>query len=480
MILTTAQWLAIAPLLVVGAGVAALLLQGCFGRNRTAAATIGLVTLATAALLSAPTADGAVAIPVTPLFMVDHGARLLWMLFCGAGLVVVALLRDYECGARDPADEGVLLVLLAVFGALLLAAANHAASLLLGLELMAVAFYGLIAWPTHSPQRLEAATKYLILSAAASAALLFGLALLYLLAGDAGLDALAPLAVAGSSPLALAGAALLWTGLAFKLALAPFHLWTADVYQGAPLPVTALLATLSKAAVAAVLLRLTAVLPPQGVLWGLLALLAAASMLVGASAALLTRSLKRMLAYSSIANAGYLIVPVLIGGPLGAEAVLFFLFAYVPAGLIAFGALSQISALEGAEADDPAALRGLWQRRPALALGLMLALLSLAGVPLTAGFLGKVYIVATGVDAGTWLLIGALVISSALGLFYYLRIAVLLFQPPDDAASALPHRGVRWSPIPLALSCGLVLWWGILPASLMQEIRTTTQAVAPG
>lgn len=478
MMFTFSQWLGLAPALLLCIGIALLMLQSLGRRDRHRSVAITILSLAAAMLLAAWVCEP---VELTELFVFDAYTRALIVLLCGAGLAGALLFFDAE--PDDGSDECGLLLLLAVLGGVLLAAARHAAGLLLGLEILTVALYGLIAWPVRSPARIEAATKYLVLSAASSATLLFGLAVLYLVGGSARLDALPQLFVHGAAPeeqrLAVLGTALLWAGLGFKLSLVPFHLWTADVYQGAPLPVAALLATLSKAAIAAVLLRFTAIQPLPPDLASLLGWVAAVTILAGAGAALLTTNLKRLLAYSSIANAGYLLVPFVLGGSLARESVLFFLFTYFPASLTAFGVLTRLSVRTGGQSDGPSPddLRGLWQRRPGLSLCLSLALLSLAGIPLTAGFVGKFYVVAAGVDGRAWGLVAAIVIGSALALYYYLRLIVLMFLPPGNDTPPDMNDDLAGSGLLLAGLSALLLWWGMLPAQLMDRLGAAAGAL---
>lgn len=475
MTFTSAQWLGLAPMLLVSGGIALVMLQAIMHRGPRPAFWIVVLALAGAMLASSLVPEP---VAITDLFLFDAYACTLTMLFCGAGLAGALLLFADE--APDSGDETAILLLLAVLGSISLAGARHAAMLLLGLEILTVALYGLIAWPARSPARIEAATKYLVLSAVSSATLLFGLAVLYLVGGSVSFETLPQLladgVVAQDRHLAALGTALMWAGLGFKLSLVPFHLWTADVYQGAPPPIAGLLATLSKGAVAAVLLRFTMAHPLPEALATVLGWIAATSIILGSGAALLTINVKRLLAYSSIANAGYLLVPFVVGGPLSNESVLFFLFTYFPASLAAFGVLSKL-AKEGDEDLGIAHLRGLWQRRPGLALCLGLSFLSLAGIPLTAGFVGKFYVIAVGVEASNWGLVAAVVIGSALALYYYLRPIVVMLLAPDDAAPSDMSESSLGDSALLAGLCALLLWWGLMPAPLMERLGTAAQSL---
>src|SRR5205823_6514881 len=234
--------------------------------------------------------------------------------------------------------------------------------------------------------------------------------------------------------------------LGFKLAVVPFHMWTPDVYEGAPAPVTAFVATVSKGAVVALLLRYlvqTGASTYRPVLLAL-SLIAVASMLVGNVLALLQHNVKRLLAYSSIAQLGYLLVALVAGGPRAAEAVTYYMVAYMVTTLCAFGSVTVLSGTT-ADADTLEVYRGLFWRRPGVAVVLAAALLSLAGMPLTAGFVGKFYVLAAGVESALWLLVVLVVCNSALGLFYYLRLVVTMCAPlPREAMVPTTGFTLAW------------------------------------
>jgi NADH-quinone oxidoreductase subunit N len=384
-------------------------------------------------------------------------------------------------------EEFYVLLLLAVVGSLVLVASNHFVSFFLGLEVLSIALYALVAYDRTTLTGVEAGLKYLVLAAASVAFLLFGMALVY---AESGGLSFAEIARARPehpvSPVVLGGGlALLMVGIGFKLALVPFHLWTPDVYQGAPAPVTAFIATASKGAMFVVLLRLFRQLRPEtpgGVLWAFAAL-AVASMFAGNLLALLERNVKRMLAYSSIAHLGYLLVAFLAGGPLADTAAACYLAAYF---LTMLGALGVVAVLSGADrdADAPADYQGLAWRRPWLAAVMCAMLLSLAGIPLTAGFVGKFYVVAAGAEAGRWWLVLALAVNSALGLFYYLRLLIVMFAPaavaapPGSPAGDLSSRWPRpapWAGCTLAALTLLLVWLGVSPGTLIRLITGVVQ-----
>jgi len=309
-----------------------------------------------------------------------------------------------------------------------------------------------------------------VLAGLASAFLLFGMALVY--AETGGLEFAALGRPPATSLVLAAGLVLLFVGLGFKLSVVPFHMWTPDVYQGAPAPVSGFLATVSKGAVVVVLPRLFAAagLPPQGRLWTLVALVALASMIVGNLLALLQDNVKRILAYSSIAHLGYLLVAVLAAGPQAVEALGYYLAAYFVTSLGAFGVIGVLSGADG-ELERLEEYRGLLWRRPFVAGFFAATLFSLAGIPLTAGFIGKFYLFSAGVASTLWLLILGVALTSAIGLFYYLRIIVAMFTRP---AEGMAERVLALSPpagLALALLALLLLGLGLYPAPLVRLLQ---------
>ncbi len=469
MTMTRTDLLALLPLIVLGAAAVALMLAIAWRRSHRTAAAIAVLGLG-ATLASLGRAASVAPREVTPLLVVDGHFLFYTGLLCAAGLAVTLLAYAYFAGRDGQHEELYLLLLLATLGSAVLAGSVHFASLFLGLELLSVSLYALVAYERARREPLEAGVKYLILAAASSAFLLFGLALVY---AETGSMELADVASApdGGGVLVLAGLALMLTGVGFKLALVPFHLWTPDVYTGAPAPVTAFIASVSKGGTFALVLRLF--LESGGTiartLFWALALIAVASMLLGNLLALLQDNVKRLLAYSSIAHLGYLLVALLAGGELAAEAATFYLVAYFVTILGAFGVVAALSS-EGAEAEALDDYRGLFWRRPGLAAIFTASLLSLAGIPLTAGFLGKFYVLAAGVDAALWALAMALVATSAIGLFYYLRVVVAMFSPAEHGAAVpavtRPARAV------LTALTVLLIWLGVYPASLVGLIQS--------
>jgi NADH-quinone oxidoreductase subunit N len=473
-----AQLVALAPLALVALTAVAELLLISFHRGERAPAWLaGLGLLVAAASLPAAARTPGTA---TSLLTVDGYAVFF------VGLVLAAALSTMIFANGAPRDDGpgelYVLVLLAALGAAVLAASVHFASFFLGLEILSVSLYALIGDRGESSplgqRSLEAALKYLVLAGVSSAFLLFGMALVYAELGSLEFARLASLGGSGAQPpaLVLAGLALMMVGVGFKLALVPFHLWTPDVYQGAPAPVTAFVATASKGGVFAVLVRLFAATHAATVPSLVLAvsLIAGLSMSVGNLLALLQTSLKRLLAYSSIAQLGYLLVALLARPPLAVEAACYYLAAYVLTMLLAFGVVSALSAADR-EADALDDYRGLYWRRPALAAALTIALLSLAAIPLTGGFVGKVYVVAAGAASSLWALLVVLAVNSAIGLYYYLRVIVTLYSPVEGERAG-EVRVARATSVTLTALVVALVWLGVQPAPL---IRLLSAAAAP-
>jgi NADH-quinone oxidoreductase subunit N len=323
--------------------------------------------------------------------------------------------------------------------------------------------------------------KYLVLAGVSSAFLVFGMALVYARLGALDFASLQANADAPQSFVVVVGLALILVGVGFKLSLVPFHMWTPDVFQGAPAPVTGFLATVSKGAVLAVLLRYfqTGGGYRLDSVTSAMTLIAIASILAGNLLALLQRDLKRILAYSSIAHFGYLLIAFLAGGAFAVESVNFYLAAYVATTLAAFGVIAVVAsdARRGRDLDegDLEIYRGLLWRRPALAGLLALSLISLAGLPVSIGFVAKFYVLAAGVEARSWTLVAALVVGSAIGLFYYLRIVAVLAG--DGAASPTQAPGWRHAPgyLALLLLGAFIVGFGAYPSLIVEISRSQAQ-----
>lgn len=479
---------AVLPMIVLAALILSLALVIAFFRRLSiscAVAVLGLaVTFATIIWLARQTGGPW---QVTPLLIVDSYSLLFSGIAILASLLIALMAYSYQASRGDHQDEFYLLLLLATLGGMTLAMSAHFASLILGLELLGVSLYAMISFPSRGLFSLEAGLKYLILSGVSSALILFGIALLYgafgsLAFGDLNFQQIEP----GSDEhwMTLAGSALLLAGMAFKLSLVPFHMWTPDVYEGAPAPTTAFLGTVSKACIFAVLLRLFINVDGfsdhtlmTGLYW-----LAVFSILIGNILALMQTSIKRLLAYSSTAQLGYLMVAfiaasALPGRELAVEAAVMFVIAYVLTTLGAFGVVTLMSVADAEhDTDELSAYVGLFWRRPLLASFMTAMLLSLAGIPLTAGFIGKFYIFTTGVQNQLWSLLTILVVGSGIGLFYYLRVVYAMARPVDGddgtaTLNTLPITG-SWA---LLLVTLVLIGLGVYPTPLVNWVSQMTQ-----
>jgi len=410
---------------------------------------------------------------VTPLLIIDLYAFYYLGLILLAGFTVSALAYSYLEKHQGHSEEFYLLVLLAALGCAVLAAATHFASFFLGIELLSVSLYGLAAYLRHNNRSVEAGVKYLILAAVSSAFILFGMALVYAETGSMAFREIAARAAVPAIHILpfLAGIGLIIVGIGFKLAVVPFHLWTPDVYEGAPAPVTALIATMSKGAVFALVLRYFTIVDihEHAAILVIITVIAVTSMFAGNLLALLQMNVKRILAYSSISHLGYLLVTVLASGPLAAPAAAFYLTAYFVTTLGAFGVVAVLSDRQR-DADSMEDYRGLAEKRPWLAGVFTVMLFSLAGIPLTGGFVGKFYVVASGVSSALWLVVIALVINSVIGLYYYLRIVVVMFSQPKEEQIAMPQTSLSSSVVLVALFI-LLVWLGVYPGPLLDIIK---------
>ena len=415
----------------------------------------------------------------TELLVMDDYSLFISTLVIISALAVTALSYPYFEGQQSRNEEFYLLLLMATLGGVVLACSQHFVSFFLGMEILSICLYGMIAYTVQQPGAakfpLEAGIKYLLLSGASSAMILFGIALIYTQTGTLLFSEIPQrLVEAGQgNPIVITGWMMAVAGIAFKLSLVPFHMWTPDVYEGAPVPATTFIATASKAAMVAVVLRL--VLASQAYeIDGLLStvtVLAALSMVAGNLLALLQKNIKRLLAYSSIAHLGYVMIVIVAAGSMAssaaAEAVTYYMAAYVFTTLAGFAVVSALSNSAN-EQDQLASYQGLFWQRPWVALPLMIVMLSLAGIPLTMGLIGKFYVIQAGVTGQLWFLLAMLVIGSGIGIFYYLRVVYLLVQPP----SAEGEQGS----LPLAVTATLfvtsaaIVLLGTWPSGLIASI----------
>ena len=380
----------------------------------------------------------------------------LSMLFYVAGLV--AILLSLRADATRVAGQGEYYSLLlgSITGMVVLAGAENLITLFIGIELLSIPLYVLCATELFKRESLESGLKYLVIGSVGSATLLYGLALVYGATGSMQFEGIASALggdeLSATDPLLLTGIALTITGLAFKASVAPFHQWTPDVYQGAPTPITTFMAVATKAAAFAIMLRLFGhALALAQLEWApALAVLAATTIVIGNVGAIAQRSLKRMLAWSSIAQAGYLLAGVVVGTNLGVQATAFYLAVYLLMNVTAFAVVVARERVSG-HGDDLASLENLGQSHPWLAWPMTIAMLSLAGFPATGGFIGKFFLIDASVDGDyTWLGI-AIVIGSIISLVYYLRVVAAMWMGRYEIElPSVPPRRVKpvsgWSP----------------------------------
>jgi NADH-quinone oxidoreductase subunit N len=445
----------IAPEIVLcGFGILVMLLAPVVPKARHGA--LAGVSLVGAALALASTFYPATrpGLAYSGLFRADAFSLFLHWIVCGvAFLVILGSIGYLQRDDLDPA-EFCALILFATAGMGVMAGAHELLTAFIGLEMSSIASYILASYRRDAPRSNEAAMKYFLLGSFATAFFLYGIALTFGATGSTHLDLLTPLANDSAHTLLKIGLGLIFVGLAFKVAAAPFQLWTPDVYEGSPAPVTALLSTGPKAAAFALALRILASVDAAAPLWfWALWVAAALSMFAGNLSAIMQTSVKRMLAYSSIAHAGYILVALTAAAATdhpeaGIAAALFYLVSYAIVKLGAFLIVAQLGG-PGERHVDIDDLTGLARRQPVMAACLSLFLLSLLGLPITAGFLGKFYVFNAALEANLiWLAI-LLALNSVIGSYYYLRVIVAMYMRE-------PAAEVAAEPVPWTLSA--VLW----------------------
>jgi NADH-quinone oxidoreductase subunit N len=407
---------------------------------------------------------------IEPLFIIDAYSLFFLGIIIISALLVTFLSYDYIKQLTGVREEYYIVLFTSTLGAALLAVANHFVLFFLGLETLSISLYILIAFQRSKSNSIEAGIKYLILASVSSAFLLFGMALIYTALGTMQFTEIVKSLIPGSqlSPLVLSGFGMMMVGIGFKLALVPFHMWTPDVYQGAPAPVTAYVATVSKGAVMSVLIRFFFNLKgfDNQYLFISISGIAILSMFVGNILAIRQKNIKRLLGYSSIANMGYLIIILLTGSDKGIQASVFYLISYFFTTIGAFGVITLLSTNEY-EAEKIEDFKGLFWKRPGIAIVFTLSLLSLAGIPLTAGFIAKFYVILEGMNAGLMFLIISMIINSVIGLYYYLRIITTLFSSTSD--TKLPELSIAGNITLVIVGIGILIL-GIYPGWLIDII----------
>ena len=483
---------ALSPLLVVGVGALLLMLVEALSKRASGLALGATMVFAAGCALSAGVwMYGVEDIPgleaLAPWIVVDRFTLFFDFILCLAGALASLLAGGYLPEHQMDRGEFYSLLLLATFGGMMLAASTDALTLFLGLETLSIGAYAMTAFRRTSPRSAEGALKYFLLGAFAAAILLYGFALLYGATGHTDLAGIGASIRTGTKMPALTVLALvlILVGLAFKVSAVPFHMWTPDAYEGAPTPATTFMAVAVKAGAFAMMLRvlLTCFADKGFMSWSsgwppALATLAILTMTVANLIAGRQESVKRMLAYSSIAHAGYILVGVVAtmrAGPEASASVLFYLLTYTVSTAGAFGALI-LCGRRGAEAVSYEDLAGIGRRHPAAALPFALFLISLAGIPPTAGFFGKWFIFRAAMDGGLYWLTILAFINSVIGAYYYLRVLVFMYmrEPAAGAPIAVPMRS-GYVNAALLVSAVLVLLLGMAPGSSLDVALRAAQ-----
>lgn len=476
--MSSADFRALVPILITACSGVLLMVVVAFWRNQKVAFALSLISLAAAfgsifvALPEAPRA-------VTTLVQIDFYSLFFTGLILATTFLVTMFCPRYMPSHAKRGETLYVLVVFASLGMITLASSIHFVSFFLGLEILSVSLYGLIGYTRRHKQSLEGAVKYLILAATASAFLLFGIALVYFDTGT--MDFRQLLMSSRFSTFSLFGFVLIMVAFGFKLAFVPFHMWSPDVYQGAPAPITALIATGSKGAVFALLLRLVSMtnLASNRQLLVIMTVLSIATMLGGNLLALLQTNVKRLLAYSSVAHMGYLLIPLISGGQAGSSSIVFYLVSYFATTVAVFGVISIISSLrESGDVDDLNDYRGLSRRNPILAAIFTLALLSLTGIPLTSGFIAKFYIFSAAAQSGLWLLLIVGVVASGISAFYYLRVIITMYSASDEDVQPFLVPSIS-SGIALAVSVSVIVFFGVYPSPLIRLAEAATKLISP-
>lgn len=411
---------------------------------------------------------------VDQLFVIDNFAQFNMVIIFICALACSTLAYAYLANLKDNKDELYLLMLISTTGALLMVGAQHMAAFFMSLELLSIPLYGLLSYTFLRNKSLESGLKYLVLSATASATILMGMAFIYAQVGSLAFKPISlVLGDMFESPLLILGTAMMLFGIAFKLSAAPFHAWTPDVYEGAPAPIATYLASVSKVAMMALAVRFLIdsallVLPSVQML---LMVMATLSILVGNLLAVRQTNLKRLLGYSSIAHMGYVLIVIVSIGSAADSISSMYMAVYAFTSIGAFGVVTLMSSpyrLSG-EADDLIHYQGLFWRRPVLTAVMTIMMLSLAGIPLTAGFITKLFAILASVQGANWFLAAMIILGSAIGLFYYLRVMLTLFKRPKQFIEfdVAGQWGIRMGGIMVIGVTAVIVFFGILPDNLI-------------
>jgi NADH-quinone oxidoreductase subunit N len=416
------------------------------------------------------------------VIVADNFGLFVTLVLVGVGALTIMFSADVVRRDGLPEGEYYALVLFAIVGMIMMATANDLLVIFIALEILSLAVYVLTGIRRDDPRATEAAFKYFLLGAFSSAFFLYGIAFTYGLAGGTRLDRVGAYMAAQSmsdSPLILVAMGLLLVGFAFKISAVPFHMWTPDAYEGAPAIVTGFMSTGVKAAAFAAFARVfLSAFEPFSADWApVVWVIAVATMVLGTVVAVAQSNLKRMLAYSSIAHGGYLLVGLVAANEVGKAAILFYLAAYAITNLAAFGVIAMLGSRDRAN-DELRDYTGLWYTRPALAALMTVCLLSLGGLPPTVGFIGKWYIFSAAVSAGYYGLAIIGVLTSVISVFFYLRVVVMMYMTePEGASTIAPVPMSRVGMAALVVSIVVIFYLGILPTTMLNAAASSIATI---
>ena len=446
-------------------------------RNKSALGYLAIIGLLLILPVAAMTAGTTPTFGGTVIF--DAFSAYFNVIFIIAAVFTIFISMDYLKKTGIQRGEYYHIILFATVGMMVMASANDLITLYVGLELMALSFYILVAFRVGSSRSVEGALKYFVLGALSSGILLYGISFAYGASGSTNFNEIAARLATTAGPFLLLGFILIIVGFGFKVAAFPFHVWAPDVYEGAPTPITALLSIGSKAAALAVFLRLFMVaFPAFHVQWaGILWMVAAATMIFGSVVAISQKNMVRMLAYSSIAHAGIILIGFIVYNDLGTGGVLYYMLVYLFMNMGAFVIVTHLRSDAGGvrKWELVSDYRGLASSRPVLALLMALFLFSLAGIPPTGGFAAKFFVLSAAVSAKYYWLAAIGVVSTVISLFFYARVVFYMFMKEPEAGIEVPKPGVCYSVVLFCTAVGTVLL-GIYPTPF---IDMAIKAVKP-
>jgi len=465
-----APYVAVIPIVIVALSAMAAMLAEAFRHRdeRMPIAGLGLIGLVGAAIVSVFLWN--IDAKSFSVIRADNFALFINIVLCIIGILTMLLSNDVIEREQIPPGEYYALTLFAICGMMMMAAATDLLVIFIALEILSLAVYVLTGIRRQSASGAEAAFKYFLLGGFSSAFFLYGVAFAYALSGSTRIEeigtALSAQATGAPNTLALLAVGLMAVGFAFKVSAVPFHMWTPDAYEGAPTIVTAFMSTGVKAAAFAAFARvfLSPLEPLQAHWIPVLSAIAAITMIVGTVVGVVQTNVKRMLAYSSIAHAGYLLLGIVSANSAGKAAILFYLLAYAVSNIGALGIVALLGTAEN-QHDELRDFAGLWRSRPALAGLMTIFLLSLGGIPPTAGFIGKWYIFSAAVQEGHYWLAVIGVLTSVISVFFYLRIVVMMYM--TEGTEILRPRVPAAAMTALALAVIAVFYLGILPTRVL-------------